>query len=55
MTNNQPTEPIRDGRCQWCNGSAEGDDSTLVFTARGYWWHRDCAEDNLTELEEALA
>lgn len=57
---NQP-EPIHDGRCQWCNGSAEGDDSTLVFTARGYWWHRDerrsylvtCVDELHERAEEA--
>lgn len=47
------SQPARDGRCQWCNGPDEAGDT--VSSSRGYWWHRECAQDELIELEEALS
>jgi hypothetical protein len=44
--------PTRDGRCQWCRQTDEG--GKTVATATGYWWHLDCAEDNLNQLQEAI-
>lgn len=53
MTNQAEQFQPRDGRCEWCNGSDEGPSEKV--DARGRWWHRECAEDCLTELEEALS
>jgi hypothetical protein len=41
----------RSGRCEWCNGPDEGG---KTVASSGYWWHRECAEEELPELQAAI-
>lgn len=47
----EPGGEVRPGSCEWCNGPHEGGETV---SNSGYWWHHDCAEDELHVLEEAL-
>lgn len=42
----------RSGFCHWCRSTDDGGET--VASSYGYWWHRDCAEENLAQLAEAL-